>query len=72
MNLYEYGKPKTTIVGVYNFTPSTLDRWTKQAQSTGSFKEKDNRQQQKNLMMNSYVQLLLSFMKVEKCVVLEK
>lgn len=27
----------------YDLTASALDRWIKQAQTTGSFKEKDNR-----------------------------
>ncbi|EKS54224.1 transposase IS3/IS911, partial [Citrobacter freundii ATCC 8090 = MTCC 1658 = NBRC 12681] len=31
------------IVEEYDLTASALDRWIKQAQTTGSFKEKDNR-----------------------------
>jgi len=27
----------------YDIAPSLLDKWIKQAESTGSFKEKDNR-----------------------------
>ena len=41
--LYISGKSKADIIIEYNLTPSALDRWIKQAQSTGSFKESDNR-----------------------------
>ena len=32
----------------YDLTASALDRWIKQAQTTGSFKEKDNRSSEEN------------------------
>lgn len=41
--LYVNGKSKLDIVKEYDLSPSVLNRWIKQAQSTGSFKEKDNR-----------------------------
>jgi transposase len=41
--LYQNGKRKCDIVNEYNLAPSLLDKWIKQAESTGSFKEKDNR-----------------------------
>lgn len=41
--LYVNGKSKSDIAKEYDLSPSVLNRWIKQAQSTGSFKEKDNR-----------------------------
>ena len=41
--LYTSGKSRADIVREYDLTPSALDRWIEQAQSTGSFKESDNR-----------------------------
>lgn len=43
VQLYQAGKSKVNIVKEYNLTRSALQRWIEQAQSTGSFKEKDNR-----------------------------
>ena len=43
VQLYENGKSRAAIVEEYDLTASALDRWIKQAHSTGSFKEKDNR-----------------------------
>lgn len=37
------GKPRADIAREYDLTPSALDRWVRQHQSTGSFQEKDNR-----------------------------
>ena len=42
VQLYENGKPRKDIIREYELTPSALDKWIKQHQSTGSFKEKDN------------------------------
>ena len=42
VDLYNLGKPRTEIIREYDLTASSLDRWVKQANSTGSFKEKDN------------------------------
>jgi len=36
-------KRKCDITREYHLAPSLLDRWKKQAKTTGSFKEKDNR-----------------------------
>jgi transposase len=41
--LYENGKSRQDIVSEYELTASALDRWIKQFQQSGSFKEKDNR-----------------------------
>ncbi len=37
------GKRKSDIIREYDLSPTAFERWVKQAQSTGSFKEKDNR-----------------------------
>ncbi|GKU79033.1 transposase [Paenibacillus sp. L3-i20] len=43
VQLYENGKTRAAIIEEYDLTASALDRWIKQSQSTGSFREKDNR-----------------------------
>lgn len=43
VKLYECGKPRKDIISEYDLTPSALDKWIKQSQKSGSFKEKDNR-----------------------------
>jgi transposase len=43
VKLYESGKPRKDIISEYDLTPSALDKWVKQNQTSGSFKEKDNR-----------------------------
>ncbi|KOS00593.1 transposase [Paenibacillus polymyxa] len=48
VQLYENGKPRAAIVEEYGLTASALDRWIKQTQTTGSFKEKDNRSSEDN------------------------
>ena len=48
VQLYENGKSRAVIVAEYDLTPSALDRWIKQAQTSGSFKEKDNRSTEEN------------------------
>lgn len=39
---YRSGKTRRQLVIDYDLTPSALDRWIKQANTTGSFKERDN------------------------------
>lgn len=41
--LYENGKSRANLVEEKGLTTSALDRWIKQSQNTGSFKENDNR-----------------------------
>ena len=41
--LYENWKRKCNIIREYDISGSLLDKWIKQSQTTGSFKEKDNR-----------------------------
>lgn len=43
VQLYLNGKRKSDIIREYDLTASALDKWIKQSQSTGSFREKDNR-----------------------------
>ncbi len=42
VQLYQNGKPRKDIIREYEVTPSVLDKWIKQSQTSGSFKEKDN------------------------------
>jgi transposase len=42
VQLYKNGKPRKDIIREYELTPSALDKWIKQSETTGSFKEKDN------------------------------
>ncbi|WP_141769930.1 IS3 family transposase [Bacillus massilinigeriensis] len=42
VQLYSNGKPRKDIIREYDLTPSALDKWVKQSQTSGSFKEKDN------------------------------
>ncbi|HBI3915774.1 transposase, partial [Enterococcus faecium] len=37
VDLYLAGKPCAGIIREYELTPSSFDKWMKQAQSTGSF-----------------------------------
>lgn len=48
VKLYESGKPRKDIISEYDLTPSALDKWIKQSQTSGSFKEKDNRSPEEN------------------------
>ena len=43
VRLYENGKPRADIIREYDLTASAFDKWVKQSQTSGSFKEKDNR-----------------------------
>jgi transposase len=43
VQLYQNGKARQEIIKEYNLTPSALDRWIKQYNTSGSFQEKDNR-----------------------------
>lgn len=48
VQLYENGKTRAALVAEYDLIPSALDRWIKQARTTGSFKEKENRSPEEN------------------------
>ena len=43
--LYINGKPRAEIIKEYDLTASAFDKWIRQHQTTGSFKEADNRTQ---------------------------
>lgn len=43
VQLYQNGKPRSEIIREYDLTPSAFDKWVKQHQNSGSFREKDNR-----------------------------
>lgn len=43
VQLHASGKPRAELIKEYELTPSSLDRWISQYNSSGSFKEKDNR-----------------------------
>ena len=42
VELHKSGKPRKAILTEYDLTPSTFDRWVRQYNQSGSFKEKDN------------------------------
>ncbi len=48
VKLYESGKPRKDIISEYDLTLSAFDKWIKQSQISGSFKEKDNRTPEEN------------------------
>ena len=48
VQLYVNGKARSEIIREYDLTESAFDRWVKQSQSTGSFKEADNRSAEQN------------------------
>lgn len=43
VQLYLSGKPRLEIIREYDLTKSAFERWVNQSQSTGSFREADNR-----------------------------
>ncbi|WP_427448956.1 IS3 family transposase [Pedobacter suwonensis] len=51
VKLYENGKSRADICREYEITPSSLDRWIKNHQETGSFFAKDNRTEEENELM---------------------
>lgn len=48
VKLYENDKLRKDNINEYGLTPSALDKWVKQSQTSGSFKEKDNRTPEEN------------------------
>ncbi len=51
VQLYQNGKSRKEIIHEYDLTPSTLDKWIEQSQTSFSFNEKDNlTEEQKELM----------------------
>ena len=41
--LYKNNKPRKEIIKEYDLNPSRFDRWVRQYDNSGSFKEEDNR-----------------------------
>ncbi|WP_082406985.1 transposase [Bacillus sp. JCM 19041] len=58
VQLYQSGKSRAAIAREYDLTPSSLDKWIKQATTTGSFKEKDNRSEQEEELQRLRKELL--------------
>jgi transposase len=57
---YQTGKPRAEIIREYDLTASAFDKWIRQAQTTGSFSEKDNltpEQKELNALRKRNVQL---------------
>jgi len=48
VKLFENGKLRSKIIREYELSPTAFDRWIKQGESSGSFKEKDNRTPEEN------------------------
>lgn len=42
VDLYNVGRKRSSLIKVYELTPSTFDKWVRQAKTTGSFKSVDN------------------------------
>ncbi len=40
--LHNAGKKRSALIKEYDLTPSTFDKWVRQAKTTGSFKSVDN------------------------------
>ena len=51
VELYKKGKKKADIIREYELSPSMLDRWIRQSDTSGSFKEKDNRTEEQNRLI---------------------
>ena len=52
VQLYLGGKPKSEIIREYDLAMSSLNRWIKQHQNSGSFREKDNRTDEENELID--------------------
>jgi transposase len=48
VQLYHNGKRKCDILREYDLAASLLDKWINQSETSGSFKEKDNRTNEGN------------------------
>ena len=42
VDLHNAGRKRSELIKEYDLTPSTFDKWVKQARTTGSFKTVDN------------------------------
>lgn len=41
-DLYNVGRKRSSLIKEYELTPSTFDKWVRQAKTAGSFKSVDN------------------------------
>ena len=70
VQLYQNGKPRKEIIREYDLTPSSLDKWVGQSQTSGSFKEKDNlTDEQKELAANGW-RVMDSYGEGEVCIMI--
>ena len=51
VQLHMRGKPRSEIIKEYDLTGTAFDRWVKQSQSSGSFREADNRSAEENELL---------------------
>lgn len=42
VDLHQAGRKRSELINEYDLTPSTFDKWVKQAKTTGSFETVDN------------------------------
>ncbi len=42
VDLHNAGRKRSELISEYDLTPSTFDKWVRQAKTTGSFKTVDN------------------------------
>lgn len=52
VDLHQAGKPRKEIIEDYDLTPSAFDKWVRQSNQTGSFKEKENRTPEQKELLN--------------------
>jgi transposase len=57
VQLYLNGKPSSDIIKEYDLTPSSFRRWIKQHQTSGSFKEQDNRSEAENELIKLHKEI---------------
>ncbi len=51
VNLYNNGKKHCELIREYELTPSALNNWIKQYNTSGLFKAKDNRTEEENRLI---------------------
>lgn len=65
VQLYQSGKRRVDLVKEYDLSSTALDRWIKQAETSGSFKEKDNRTAEENEIIRLQKELNYARMEVD-------
>ena len=48
VDLFKSGKPASELIKEYDLTPSSLHKWIRQYENSGSFTEKENRTPEEN------------------------